>query len=673
MAYGSGTYGGAAYGGGTYDNASAVIQASGTVSATGTVTGAPVVVQPIMSLYAGRYGSEAILTPAGGLMPPNTPVYVYAPGTSTQLALFTDRTATVAAPNPVPVDANSDLSFFVKPAPAYVDIVANGVRKTLWVPADPAEPSTGGPTGPQGPQGPVGAQGGQGVPGPQGPTGAPGSDNAFAGPQPVVFTTDPTKPTSNGIEFRDSGTGRTSGGTISSWFDHGGAPSVQIMPGQVVISVTPGGPRRFLVLTDTVAAPIAWFNSYGGLEVNDNIATSWGGGGSPGPPGGFYADIYGNLGYGQRQIMHYAGLGPPGNILDYIDATFEVYQGGRNGSVGSWTATANAVAPVYTTSDGATSGPGAVGWYSGGGTNKVHQQGSYDGYYAMQMQSVAAGRCRYESKNYPVPPGTTATAVGFFLSAQLNAVNSYVALRWKDASGNLLRADSSASLYTGNGGWGSTQGGPGVNGAPGTPPAGATQASVEASFDAAGAGALVDFDCAAIFLRSGIEVNRQWSAPHVANNYLGTGTQSGDRYERSGTPGSPSQVSYICLTGGTPSQQAWASTTPRETYQAITASTAATTIAVANGQVVDVAMTASTTFNFAPIDAVVGTPFSFTLRCTQDATGGRTATWPGGTKWANSAPGVLSNAPGRLDIFDVLTVWGVDTSWLMFLAGPAMG
>jgi hypothetical protein len=58
---------------------------------------------------------------------------------------------------------------------------------------------------------------------------------------------------------------------------------------------------------------------------------------------------------------------------------------------------------------------------------------------------------------------------------------------------------------------------------------------------------------------------------------------------------------------------------------------------------------------------------SFTLVLAQDATGGRTVTWPGTVKWAGGTAPTLTAAAGKVDVFTFVCADG--TNWLGFTAG----
>lgn len=91
------------------------------------------------------------------------------------------------------------------------------------------------------------------------------------------------------------------------------------------------------------------------------------------------------------------------------------------------------------------------------------------------------------------------------------------------------------------------------------------------------------------------------------------------------------------------------------------------TVNLANGNVFNLTLTGNTTFTFN--GATNGKACSFTIYLTQDGTGSRTVTWPGGTKWSGGAP-TLSTAGGSVDILVFETLNGGST-WFGSLVGTA--
>lgn len=113
----------------------------------------------------------------------------------------------------------------------------------------------------------------------------------------------------------------------------------------------------------------------------------------------------------------------------------------------------------------------------------------------------------------------------------------------------------------------------------------------------------------------------------------------------------PSSASLLVVA----SSPAGAATTT-ETVNTVAASGSAVTLPdVTVATMHDVTLTAaSVAFTFPTLTAGK----SFTLRLTQDATGGRTATWPAGTKWAGGAAPILSTGAGKQDVLTFFSISG---------------
>lgn len=79
--------------------------------------------------------------------------------------------------------------------------------------------------------------------------------------------------------------------------------------------------------------------------------------------------------------------------------------------------------------------------------------------------------------------------------------------------------------------------------------------------------------------------------------------------------------------------------------------------------ITNLTMTGNAVFTF----PTAGAGKSFTLALTQDATGSRTATWPGTVKWPGAATPSLSTASGKTDLFTFVCIDG--TNWLGSLGG----
>jgi hypothetical protein len=90
------------------------------------------------------------------------------------------------------------------------------------------------------------------------------------------------------------------------------------------------------------------------------------------------------------------------------------------------------------------------------------------------------------------------------------------------------------------------------------------------------------------------------------------------------------------------------------------------TIDLTAGNVFNITLTGNCAFTFAN-PPTAGTAGSFTLILTQDATGARTATWPGAVRWQDGVAPALTAAADAADIVSFVTVNG-GTLWFGALA-----
>lgn len=138
-----------------------------------------------MATFAGQY-QEAFFLSDGRLLK-SKPVYVYEPGTLTLATLYTDRTKSTTATNPVTTDTNGNGSFFADPGE--YDLHYNNVTVAVTVFTDPEEVDDAvGQQGPQGIQGIQGIQGPKGDTGDTGATGAAGATGATGATGPAGAT-----------------------------------------------------------------------------------------------------------------------------------------------------------------------------------------------------------------------------------------------------------------------------------------------------------------------------------------------------------------------------------------------------------------------------------------------------------------------------------------------------
>jgi hypothetical protein len=89
------------------------------------------------------------------------------------------------------------------------------------------------------------------------------------------------------------------------------------------------------------------------------------------------------------------------------------------------------------------------------------------------------------------------------------------------------------------------------------------------------------------------------------------------------------------------------------------ASTGATALDLSLSNFFNLTLTGNVTFTFS--NAPSGRVFAFTLVATQDATGGRTITWPAGTKWSGGSIPPATTTADAVDIWNVLTYDGGTT------------
>ncbi len=80
------------------------------------------------------------------------------------------------------------------------------------------------------------------------------------------------------------------------------------------------------------------------------------------------------------------------------------------------------------------------------------------------------------------------------------------------------------------------------------------------------------------------------------------------------------------------------------------------TIDLSTGNIFNLILSANCTFTFTATTLTSGTAYSFTLILKQDATGGRTATWPSTVVWAGGTTPSLSAAASHFDVFSFLTL-----------------
>lgn len=96
----------------------------------------------------------------------------------------------------------------------------------------------------------------------------------------------------------------------------------------------------------------------------------------------------------------------------------------------------------------------------------------------------------------------------------------------------------------------------------------------------------------------------------------------------------------------------------------------AATINAANGAVQRLTLTGNATFSLT--GAAAGSAVSLTVILVQDATGGRTVTWPGSVDWGSGGAPVLSTAGDADDVVTLMTIDG-GTKWFGFATSLTTG
>jgi hypothetical protein len=106
----------------------------------------------------------------------------------------------------------------------------------------------------------------------------------------------------------------------------------------------------------------------------------------------------------------------------------------------------------------------------------------------------------------------------------------------------------------------------------------------------------------------------------------------------------------------------------------ITAATGTVNLNAANDNVFQVTLTGATTFTFTtPAGAGSGVAVSFSLFLSQDATGGRTVTWPSSVTWLSGSAPVLPTAANALSVLVFTTLNGGTTWYGAVVTGVAGG
>lgn len=96
--------------------------------------------------------------------------------------------------------------------------------------------------------------------------------------------------------------------------------------------------------------------------------------------------------------------------------------------------------------------------------------------------------------------------------------------------------------------------------------------------------------------------------------------------------------------------------------------TGATTLDLSSSNFFNLTLTGNTTFTFSnPPSGASGRMFSFTIVAKQDATGGRTISWPAGSKYAGGVVPPATTTANAVDIWSGMTYDG-GTSYIISLS-----
>ena len=102
-----------------------------------------------------------------------------------------------------------------------------------------------------------------------------------------------------------------------------------------------------------------------------------------------------------------------------------------------------------------------------------------------------------------------------------------------------------------------------------------------------------------------------------------------------------------------------------DTLHTVSSSGSSLTVDYSTADVWDITLTAACTLTLASVTS--GIPTTLTLILRQDATGGRTVTWPGSVSWMGGSEPLLQTAANAVDVITLVTVDG-GTHWLAFPA-----
>jgi len=242
-------------------------------------------------------------------------------------------------------------------------------------------------------------------------------------------------------------------------------------------------------------------------------------------------DIYGYR--MQNGLAEFAYAGPPGNMLSFADACFELFEGSRAATLGTWQVVfGSATLAQHDEGDGVFT-PAGSRWSAritaGGGAVFV---GTATGVFA-----------------YPAVAGQTYSVVPNVRRVGATARNAQSGFQYFDAGGGFLSQSYGSAAATTQGAWVTVPSGVLVA------PASTAFLTPVVQLPATGAGEAFDLGGQSVYKSA----QTVFAPPFVAQPYPNGGQAfAGAWWRRSDTPGSANQRLYVCTTGGLPHQQVWA-------------------------------------------------------------------------------------------------------------------
>ncbi len=277
---------------------------------------------------------------------------------------------------------------------------------------------------------------------------------------------------------------------------------------------------------DYLGAPKWWMKNAGGIGANDWIGASRDLSQEPNNR----VDIYGYR--TQNALAEFSWAGPPGNMMAFVDACQELFEGGRNGDKGGWVVAFGASSQVSVLEEHPNPASSA---------NVVQLEA-----HTTSMTAVT-GTGFF---GYPVAAGDTYSVIAH-LKAVATVRSPQVGLQWFNSSGGFISQSVGSAVATNTSTYTKITSGALVA------PAGATYAAPTVYYPTTVAGELHKLSGAAMYHSTETE----WSPPFVVQPFGTWGqARAGDIWRRrTATTG---QQMYVCTTGGLPHQQVWAPIVP---------------------------------------------------------------------------------------------------------------